>query len=30
MTGTSVWAVRWDGKLVTSWVDRACWGFTNA
>jgi hypothetical protein len=30
MTGTSVWAVRWDGKLVTSRVDRACWGFTNA
>jgi hypothetical protein len=30
MTGTPVWAVRGDGKLVTSWVDGASWGFTNA
>lgn len=25
MTGTAVWAVRDDGKLVTNWVERASW-----
>jgi steroid delta-isomerase-like uncharacterized protein len=25
MTGTAVWAVRGDGKLVTNWVERAAW-----
>jgi hypothetical protein len=30
MTGTPVWAVREGGKRVTSWADRASWGFTNA
>jgi hypothetical protein len=25
MTGTAVWAVREDGKLLTNWVERASW-----
>jgi ketosteroid isomerase-like protein len=25
MTGTAVWAVREDGKLVTNWVERSAW-----
>jgi ketosteroid isomerase-like protein len=25
MTGTAVWAVRGDGKLLTNWVERAAW-----
>jgi ketosteroid isomerase-like protein len=25
MTGTAVWAVRGDGKLLTNWVERASW-----
>ena len=25
MTGTAVWAVRADGKLMTNWVERAAW-----
>jgi steroid delta-isomerase-like uncharacterized protein len=25
MTGTAVWAVRHDGKLLTNWVERASW-----
>lgn len=25
MTGTAVWAVRDDGKLLTNWVERASW-----
>jgi steroid delta-isomerase-like uncharacterized protein len=25
MTGTAVWAVRQDGKLLTNWVERASW-----
>jgi steroid delta-isomerase-like uncharacterized protein len=25
MTGTAVWAVRADGKLLTNWVERASW-----
>ena len=25
MTGTAVWAVREDGKLLTNWVERAAW-----
>ena len=30
MTGTAVWAVREDGKLLTNWVERASWRSTNA
>jgi hypothetical protein len=25
MTGTAVWAVREDGKLLTNWVERSSW-----
>ena len=25
ITGTAVWAVREDGKLLTNWVERASW-----
>ena len=25
LTGTAVWAVREDGKLLTNWVERAAW-----
>jgi hypothetical protein len=25
MTGTAVWAVREDGKLLTHWVERSSW-----
>jgi ketosteroid isomerase-like protein len=25
MTGTAVWAVRADGKLLTNWVERSSW-----
>ena len=25
MTGTAVWAVRGDGKLLTNWVERSSW-----
>ena len=25
MTGTAVWAVRADGKLLTNWVERSAW-----
>jgi hypothetical protein len=25
MTGTAVWAVREDGRLLTNWVERASW-----
>jgi hypothetical protein len=25
MTGTAMWAVREDGKLLTNWVERASW-----
>jgi hypothetical protein len=25
MTGTAVWAVNGDGKLLTNWVERASW-----
>jgi steroid delta-isomerase-like uncharacterized protein len=25
MTGTAVWALREDGKLLTNWVERASW-----
>lgn len=25
MTGTAVWAVREDGKLLSNWVERAAW-----
>ena len=25
LTGTAVWAVREDGKLLTNWVERASW-----
>jgi steroid delta-isomerase-like uncharacterized protein len=30
LTGTAVWAVREDGKLLTNWVERSSWHYINA
>jgi hypothetical protein len=29
LTGTAVWAVREDGKLLTNWVERSSWHYIN-
>ncbi|WP_433274600.1 ester cyclase [Pseudonocardia xinjiangensis] len=29
LTGTAVWAVREDGKLLTNWVERSSWHYVN-